>query len=358
MDPYLIHQICPSEGNPRNSEGAFLRAPNGEILFAYSRYTGSSASDDAACDIALIRSTDNGRTFSEPEIIARAAEFGTANIMSVSALPLLDGTLCFWFLIKEPDGTSTIGRTYSTDGKTFRAERCECLLPKCYYVINNDRMIRLADGRIAVPLAAHQMVFDREGHCKAFDNAATMFVAVSDDEGRSFCDTGARVSLPPRILGEPIWTQEPGIFERTDGAVIMWMRTNAGSQYVCVSYDRMRSFTMPEPSELTSPCSPLSMLCHQGKIYAAYNPIPEYNGRCTEWGASRTPLVIRISEDAGRTWGPLNQIGEDPARGYCYASMFAADDETMLLSVCRGAINSGCLKETGIYRIPFAALRA
>ena len=65
MDKYLIHEILPSPGNPRNSEGSFLRAPGGDILFAYSRFTGG-AGDDESCDIALIRSSDNGMTFGEP----------------------------------------------------------------------------------------------------------------------------------------------------------------------------------------------------------------------------------------------------------------------------------------------------
>ena len=56
----LLHQIPPAENNPRNSEGTFIRGKNGEILFAYSRYTGESFHDHATCDIALIASFDEG----------------------------------------------------------------------------------------------------------------------------------------------------------------------------------------------------------------------------------------------------------------------------------------------------------
>ena len=54
MNVRLLHQIPPAPDNPRNSEGAFLRGKQGEILFAYSRYHGDSSHDHAACDIALI----------------------------------------------------------------------------------------------------------------------------------------------------------------------------------------------------------------------------------------------------------------------------------------------------------------
>jgi hypothetical protein len=51
----LVCDLAPTKGNGRNSEGDFLRAPNGDILFAYSRYNTSGGGDDAPCDIALIR---------------------------------------------------------------------------------------------------------------------------------------------------------------------------------------------------------------------------------------------------------------------------------------------------------------
>ena len=65
----ITYEIPPSENNPRNSEGAFLRGKSGEILFAYSRYTGGSILDHAACDIALICSEDEGEHWSEPRIL-------------------------------------------------------------------------------------------------------------------------------------------------------------------------------------------------------------------------------------------------------------------------------------------------
>ena len=80
MNVTLVHQLPPSPGNPRNSEGAFLRTDQGEILFAFSRYHGESNHDHAACDIALIRSCDEGVSWSKPEMIAPASDFGTVNV--------------------------------------------------------------------------------------------------------------------------------------------------------------------------------------------------------------------------------------------------------------------------------------
>ena len=156
MNITLLHQLPPSENNPRNSEGSFIRGKQGEILFAYSRYTGEHWGDDCACDIALISSFDEGRTWSEPRIIARAADFGVKNVMSVSAMELSDGSIAFFFLIKiEKDGISTIelGRTVSKNGVDFVSERCDMKCAPYYYVVNNDRFVRLSSGRIVAPTA-------------------------------------------------------------------------------------------------------------------------------------------------------------------------------------------------------------
>ena len=54
MQKETVLELKPAAGNPRNSEGAFLRLADGGILFAYSRYSGEGAEweDDSPCDIA------------------------------------------------------------------------------------------------------------------------------------------------------------------------------------------------------------------------------------------------------------------------------------------------------------------
>ena len=101
MNVVLTQQFAPGLDNPRNSEGAFIRAKNGDILFASSRYHGESCHDHATCDIWLTRSHDEGNTWSEPKELANAAFFGVDNIMSVSAVEQNDGAIGFYYLIKE-----------------------------------------------------------------------------------------------------------------------------------------------------------------------------------------------------------------------------------------------------------------
>lgn len=355
MEKRLVLNIDPTEQNGRNSEGSFLRAPDGDILFAYSRYNSAQGDDHAPCDIYMMRSSDEGETWGSPVCIAKATDFGVHNLMSVSGMTLKDGRLCFFFLIKEdrnpPYTYTSIGRTVSTDGIHFQASRSEFRVGQGYYVINNDRFIRLADGRIAAPAGLH---VEHYGDSYAsLDMSGEPVCFVSEDEGSSFCQTKARIALTGRIAREA-GMQEPGIIQQKNGVVRLWARTSLHCQYECYSMDAMESFTPPEPSEFTSPTSPLSM--YRGpeeELYAVYNPIPAYNGRFQNmrWDSQRTPWVIRKSRDDGRTWGPVNVIEDDENRGYCYGAMFHTRDGHLLCAYCRGTVEEGILNRLGIMKI-------
>ena len=335
MNSKLLHQLPPAENNPRNSEGAFIRGKKGEILFAYSRYAGNSCHDHARCDIALISSFDEGRSCSEPRIIAKASEFGAVNIMSVSAMELTDGKIAFFYLIKDNFENKglilNLGRSISEDGENFANERCEIKAPPAYYIVNNDRLVRLKSGRILAPTAYTP--------CDAHKGKSVLPYVTSclysDDDGKTFYK--ANFDLRSAYgLNYKYGLQEPGVIEREDG-LYLWMRTEYGTQYESFSNGELEDFCDAHPSIFTSPLSPMQMKEYDGVIYTVYNPAPRYNGREMApgtWG--RTPLVIRKSIDGGKTFGELNVIEDDPTRGYSYPAMFKTNDGRLLLGYCRG----------------------
>ena len=353
MKVTLIHQIPPRAQNPRNSEGAFIRGKKGEILFAYSHYRGDSIHDHAACDIAMIVSVDEGKTWGEPRIIVNAADFGVQNVMSVSAMEQMNGDLAFYFLIKETDGSTTVGRALSFNGIDFRCERCQADYPKQYYVINNDRLVRLKDGRILAPAAYIPRENILEG--KRAPYATTLLI--SEDDGKSFfkADFDFTTTDP---LSMRYGLQEPGILAREDGSFYLWMRTNCYCQYESESEGDLNVFTAPHPGQFTSPPSPMQVKAINGVTYAVYNPIPRYNGRvCAKGTADRTPIVLRKSIDDGKTFGPLNMIEDDPNRGYCYPAVFGTNDGYLLLAYCRGNAEDGnMLCRIGIARVEIASI--
>lgn len=352
----LLHQIPPMENNPRNSEGAFIRGKKGEILYAYSRYTGDSCHDHASCDIALISSFDEGRTWSDPRIIAKASEYGTKNIMSVSALELLDGRIAFYYLVKiviEGGAViSGIARSVSEDGINFVNEICEIQADTAYYIVNNDRMVRLKNGRILVPTA----------YIPKDDNYGESVVPLvtsclySDDDGKTF--KKANFDLESAYgNNRNVGLQEPGVIERENG-LYLWMRTEYGTQYESFSANGVDGFCAPTPSIFTAPCSPMQIKAYDGVTYAVYNPIPNYNGRKNAKGTwGRTPFVIRKSVDGGKTFGPLNIIEDDETRGYSYPAIFKTNDDRLLIGYCRGdEVDGNNLCRIGIAEIEIASI--
>ena len=351
MKTKLLLQLPPKENNPRNSEGAFIRGKKGEILFAYSQYLGNSCHDHAACNIALITSFDEGRTWSEPRIIAYATDYGTENIMSVSAMELLDGRIAFFYLMKcvEEDGAivTKILRSVSEDGENFVSESCEMKAPPAYYVVNNDRFVRLSSGRIVAPTA----YIKRDVNYGRSYDPYTSSCLYSDDDGKTFFKADFKLESAYGI-NRKYGLQEPGIIEREDG-LYLWMRTDYGTQYESFSSTGLDGFCEAHPSIFTSALSPMQMKEYDGVTYAVYNPVPRYNGRDMAEGTwGRTPLVIRKSTDSGKTFGPLNVIEDDPARGYSYPAMFKTGDGRLLLGYCRGdAVDGNNLCRLGISEI-------
>lgn len=334
MNKRLVFHLPNSTESGRNSEGSFLRAPNGDILFAYSHFSTGLGDDDDPCDIALIRSRDEGETWSAPEIIARASDFGVKNIMSVSGMTLRDGSVCFFFIVKEDsDGSSHLGRAVSQDGVHFTPMTCSFKhVQRGYYVFNNDRFIRLSDGRIAAAAAKYSCARTQEEdeYCLFSEGYAMPACFVSDDEGASFTTTKARIALSGR-LAQAQGMEEPGIIELKNGVIGLWARTMLCYQYQCFSLDGMDTFTPPEPSEFTSPRAPMELhRLSDGTIFAAYNPVPFHNGVKLRTYLGRTPLVLRSSTDDGKTWGELFTLEDDANGNYCYPAMIETHDHALL----------------------------
>ena len=344
-----VKQFGPGANNPRNSEGAFIRIKNGDILFAYSRYRGESNHDHATCDIWLTRSSDEGESWSEPTELVSSEFFDIDNVMSVSAVYQNDGGYGFYYLSKERDMATQLCRSITYDGVNFVSERCICNYERGYYVINNDRIVRLKNGQLVAPCACYTLEEIRN-----YENVrpnSKVSAMLSDDDGKTWYKADFLLTLPCKAGGGR-GLQEPGIIER-DNDLYMFMRTGVGCQYQSISTDGINGFKTVEPSDFTSPNSPMQIKEFDGVMYSVYNPIPNYNGRTVAEGTiGRTPMVIRKSTDGGKTWGPLNLIANEPERGYSYPAIFKTTDNNLLIGMCMGnATDGNNLCRLGIFKI-------
>ena len=352
----IAAELPRGQNNPRNSEGDFALLKDGSVLFAYSRYTGSDAHDDAACDVAGLLSTDGGRSFvplGQP--LATAAELHTQNIMSVSLCRLPDDTLCLFYLAKfGPRSAVYLKRAKEGGGLSFGPpELCVPQKRNIYYVVNNARVTLSPQGEVLLPLARHAIVNKNGRRSGVYFGSACVWAG--DAHGKNWYQKSKVLTMPyPGHSGTGL--QEPGIEPLPDGRLYAYFRTDRHFQYESFSSDGGAVWTRPVPSVFTSPDSPMLIRRNpfSGIYYALWNPIPNYNGRIQPGGrwvnAGRTPFVLAQSED-GERFSPYTVLEDDPGHGYCYPALYFLSEKEFLLSYCCGGEEDGmCLTRTRIRR--------
>ncbi len=338
LRPLLV--VEPSEEYPRHSEGDILELKDGRLCLIYTRFTGGSG-DHARADLVMRISSDDGETWTKPETVVRRT--GGLNVMSVSLLRLTGGRIALFYLHKISEEDCRPVMCVSTDeGRTW-SEPTVCITDEVgYYVLNNDRAVQLKSGRIILPVAWHQ------GAGKPRDSAGVVMCYLSDDHGRSW--RRSRDSFKGYDPdGNRIIVQEPGVVELTDGRLMMFIRTDAGSQYVCHSTDGGDTWSKPWPSELASPLSPASIerIPWTGDLVCVWN---DHSGRHPYPAGRRTPLCVAVSSDEGQTWGASRVIEADPDGWYCYTAIAFVKDR-MLLAYCAGDKQVGGLNRLKVLAI-------
>lgn len=348
----IVTDLAPEaeKKNLRNSEGAFLRLGNGNLIFVYSRFRDESAADAAASDLCRI-TFDGELNEKSTDILLKCEDEGAMNIMSVSLLCMENGDIGLFYLVRKNESDLKMYlRRSSDEGKTW-SDRVLCTDGKFVFVVNNDRVIRLKSGRILIPAAAHPVTETR------YSEIAQMTFFYSDDDGRTWQESAERVALPSSYRNCETGLQEPGVIELSDGKLMGWARTDLGRHYQAFSEDGGEHWTMCEPSVFTAPNSPLSMKrLPDGAILAVWNPIPEYNGRTkvTDYfQGGRCPLVLAFSWDNGEHFSEPIAFESEESRGYCYCTIFFTESD-LLLAYCAGGIeDKSCLARCRIRKIPW-----
>jgi hypothetical protein len=172
---------------------------------------------------------------------------------------------------------------------------------------------------------------------------------LSDDVGKTW-QRGKIALLDETPAGKKITLQEPGVVALTDGRLMMFCRTDAGSQYISYSEDDGETWSPLEPSKLASPVSPATIkrIPWSGELLCVWN---DHSGVHPFSPGRRAPLCMAISRDEGRTWSQSHVIEPDPDGWYCYTSVMFQQDR-MLLSYCAGNKKDG----TTLNRLKVVAL--
>ncbi len=339
--------LTPGPGNPRNSEGGFIQLKDGRWLFVYTHFTGG-AGDHAKAFLASRESVDGGRTWSGEDRMVIANE-GGFNVMSVSLVRLKTDEIALFYLRKNSlADCRPVARFSKDEGDTWSAP-VECITNDIgYYVLNNSRVIQLADGHLLMPTAFH-------GSDGKKLEPGKVVVFLSDDFGRTWrCSKDA---LDKDANGTRQNFMEPGAVETNPNHLLMVIRTKLGCQYQSDSTDGGETWSVPCPSELLSPEAPATL----ARIPATGDLLVVWDDHCNQSQAyrqmhppTRTPLAAAISRDGGKTWQNHKLIEAASGHGYCYTTVEFTDDR-VLLGYCSHSSAYG-LETTQISSFPVVEL--
>ncbi len=311
-----------SSSSVRKTEAAIVALKDGRLLLAYTDFYTVSPKDDAPARIRGRHSSDLGRTWSAPFTIVENT--ARVNVMSVSLLRLRSGEIALTYMFKnshedpsgppEPADCSVLFRVSSDEGKTF-SEPVAITSRRSFWVVNNDRLVQLASGRLLAP-------------CQRLDNWPVVRhsltqVLYSDDNGKTW--TGSElVDIPSNGDG----ADEPGVVELKDGRILMYFRTDLGRIYQSFSSDSGVRWTAPEPMSLEAPVSPaiIKRIPSTGHLLAIWNyTLPHVRGGHTD----RFPLSAAISRDEGRNWD-IRDLDTDVRFSYGYPSITFVKDRALV----------------------------
>ena len=97
-----------------------------------------------------------------------------------------------------------------------------------------------------------------------------------------------------------------------------------------------------------------------GRLLAVWNPVPFYNGRTvaeSRWIWARTPLVMALSSDDGKTFSMPIPIETDTNSGYSYTAIHETEDGHVLLAYCAGSTSDECmLNRLRLRKLPLSSL--
>lgn len=324
----VVLRLEPGPGNPRNSEGDFITLKNGKLLFIYTHYTAGSGSDHDHAYLAGRFSENKGKSWST-ESHKIIEQEGKMNIMAVSLLRLQNGEIALFYLRKNSADDCIPMVRFSDDEALTWSEPRPCITDqKGYFVLNNDRVIQLRNGRLVFAVALHQ-----EPGMLRMNSIGRLFSYYSDDNGRTW-KTGREVPNPDNVV-----TQEPGLIELNDGTIMMFIRTDAGVQYISYSGDNGQTWSPAKKSNIRSPLSPASIerIPSTGDLLMVWN---NNGGEDPVMKGKITPLTVAVSKDEGQTWEKVKNIEEDPDGWYCYTAIHFSG-KNVLLGHCAGNRPSG-----------------
>jgi len=289
----------------KNGEGSTVELKDGTILHAFSRHMRPddpkrfTNPDLWPAVVSSMESHDGGITWSTPQIMFRSSTGD--NAMQPGFVRMGNGEIGISYSLINSISSATKVFRYSTDeGRTWSQE-IPISPTGSYWTSAHDRMLRLASGRILIPL-----------HHKKSARPEVMVtqVAYSDDNGRTWKLDAQEIitqDIMPEFAQHFGSRSAPGFWEASiaqaaSGRLVMLGRTYGGSLYETFSDDDGLTWSAPESTTLRTGAAP-------GRLVRMPNSIDllvVWNSCCVQPEESllgqRLTLSSAISSDDGQTW--------------------------------------------------------
>jgi len=272
-------------------------------------------SDDKGFNLQRTRSTDEGRTWSEPRVLREMPGNGWAG--AVSLLDRDNEVHLFFSRWRQKEGRKPavdrfidLWHLRSTDGCTKWTEPQRVFKGYCGSI---QGAVQLRSGRIVLPFA--RWVAGQP--CAPPTGCNETTVVFSDDGGMTWKQSESALTSPcyPDYNGNNYGFCEPVILELKDGRAWMLGRSQTGFLYESFSNDGEHwSKTMPSPfHSSTSP--PYILRLPDDRIVLFWNNCempPRVDGAGVYGG--RDQMHAAVSEDEGKTWRGYREVFRDPYR--------------------------------------------
>jgi sialidase-1 len=323
-----IITVCKADKDfPRHSEASIIELNDSTLLMAWQRFEGSKygSGDNAPGTIALMNSSDGGRTWGNFRIAAERQDENSVNVYSPNFLRLNNGEilLCYMEYNQLTAGKPKLATAYmirsNDEGKTFGPP--ETIWQKDRLAMSNSCITRLSSGRVAMPVCYSA------GEVWSPTEKIHVRVLYSDDDCRTWVFGQQNISLPMR------GAMEPFIAEIKDGRLIMVMRNQLGSLFKSYSENRGESWSLPQTTGLSIPesCPYVTTLPGNDKIMVIWNN-SEYNMHWRSHYGKRSPLTAAISADGGVTFTDFWNIETDPKTAFSNPGITWTKDGVCLLT--------------------------
>jgi hypothetical protein len=285
---------------------SICRRPDGELLIVYREgLTHAAGQDPRDGRVMLVRSSDQGATWSAPETIVDSDDWDDRN---AAIACFADGTLlvCWDKWGQDPEGA------YAHRGAWFIVSRdggqtwtAPTRLEPVADVHTRSPALELRDGRWLIPLA------EGEG------NGQAAYGALVDPE------TFASEMVPITPVGDRNLADEVAVSRAADGSLVALGRTfNDCWHWQTRSYDEGRLWETPWLTAIPSAYAPCDLITlRDGRLL------------CTFSFRERREERVAISADNGATWDLENSLsvfdGRPPSMDRAYPASVQIDDHTV-----------------------------